>query len=97
MNVMMSFIYGGTLDFPDKANVGYVLFFNYFKYKSINIFLASALLSYVSEYQWSRSFTFITCFAISCVYLGISKNNVTVFRRKNVLAIHSNKIKKSLY
>ncbi|XP_054577330.1 BTB/POZ domain-containing protein 8 [Eptesicus fuscus] len=25
MNVMMSFIYGGTLDFPDKANVGKIL------------------------------------------------------------------------
>ncbi|XP_019482541.1 PREDICTED: BTB/POZ domain-containing protein 8-like isoform X3 [Hipposideros armiger] len=25
MNVMMSFIYGGTLDFPDKANVGQIL------------------------------------------------------------------------
>uniref|UniRef100_A0A452R685 BTB/POZ domain-containing protein 8 n=1 Tax=Ursus americanus TaxID=9643 RepID=A0A452R685_URSAM len=25
MNVMMHFIYGGTLDFPDKANVGYIL------------------------------------------------------------------------
>lgn len=36
MNVMMYFIYGGTLDFPDKANVGYVLFFNHFKYKSID-------------------------------------------------------------
>lgn len=38
MNVMMYFIYGGTLDFPDKANVGYVLLFNDFKYKSIKIF-----------------------------------------------------------
>ncbi|XP_032279703.1 BTB/POZ domain-containing protein 8 isoform X3 [Phoca vitulina] len=25
MNVMMNFIYGGTLDFPDKANVGQIL------------------------------------------------------------------------
>ena len=37
MNIMMHFIYGGTLDFPEKANVGYVLFFNDFKYKNINI------------------------------------------------------------
>lgn len=33
MDIMMHFIYGGTLDFPDKANVGYVLLFNNFKYK----------------------------------------------------------------
>ena len=31
MNVMMHFIYGGTLDFPEKANVGYVLLFGKFK------------------------------------------------------------------
>lgn len=36
MTVMMHFIYGGTLDFPDKANVGYVLLFSDFKYKSFN-------------------------------------------------------------
>lgn len=35
MNVMMHFIYGGILDFPDKANVGCVLLFNDFKYRSI--------------------------------------------------------------
>ena len=31
--------------------------------------VASALWSYISKCQWSRSFTFITYFAISCVYL----------------------------
>lgn len=46
MNVMMHFIYGGTLDFPDKANVGYVLLLIIL---NINVlkFLASVLLSYV--------------------------------------------------
>lgn len=43
MNVMMYFIYGGTLDFPDKANVGYVLIFNL--NIKVLIFLTSALLS----------------------------------------------------
>lgn len=47
MNVVMHFIYGGTLDFPDKANVGYVLLFKRkFKRKS---YMGSILLNYFAE------------------------------------------------
>jgi hypothetical protein len=48
MNVMMHFIYGGTLDFPEKANVGYVLLFGKFKHKS---YVSSVVLNYFSKNQ----------------------------------------------
>lgn len=55
MNVMMHFIYGGTLDFPDKANVGYVLLLIILNVKVL-IFLASVLLSYVSKCHFETNF-----------------------------------------
>jgi hypothetical protein len=50
---MMHFIYGGTLDFPDKANVGYVLHFNKFRYKNVNILqnIIELLLNYFTKCQ----------------------------------------------
>lgn len=41
MNVMMHFIYGGTLDFPDKADVGYVLLVMIFSIKVLILFYFS--------------------------------------------------------
>lgn len=98
MNVMMYFIYGGTLDFPDKANVGYVLIFNDFKYKSINIFdFCFVDLCFKMSVKWKLYFYCPFCQILCAFGSTVSKNSVTVFRSKNVLATHSNKIKKSLY
>lgn len=48
MSVMMHFIYGGTLDFPEKANVGYVLLLGKFKHKNC---VCSALLNDFAKSQ----------------------------------------------
>lgn len=45
---MMHFIYGGTLDFPEKANVGYVLLLGKFKHKNC---VCSALLNDFAKSQ----------------------------------------------
>lgn len=74
MNVLIHFIYGGTLDFPDKANVGYVWFFNDFKYKSINILwllLCWALFKSVNGVEASILLSILPILCVFWEYLKI--------------------------
>lgn len=97
MSVMMYFIYGGTLDFPEKANVGYVLFLIILNIKVLVFFwllLCWAMFQSISEVEASLLLPVLPYLMCIWEYLKIM---LLFLEEKNIAATHSNKIKKSLY